>query len=134
MLLTKDQILAAQDLRYEVVPVPEWGGEVRVRSMSGAERDAYEQSLLKSRSADAAANLRNVRARLCAYSLVGEDGALLFSEAEIEALGAKSVAALDRVFAVAARLSAMGEAEVASLGEPSAATGAAASTSTSPAS
>lgn len=133
-LLSKEAILAAQDLRFEVVPVPEWGGEVRVRTMTGADRDAYEQSLMASRGPDAKANIKNVRARLVAYSIVDEAGNRLFNEEDIDALGAKSVRALDRVFSAASRLSAIGAKDVAELGKPSAPTPAGASTSTSPAS
>ena len=44
-LLTKDQILAVADIEYRTVAVPEWGGEVRIRSMTGADRDAHEMWL-----------------------------------------------------------------------------------------
>lgn len=49
--------------------------------------------------------LANVRARLVAMCLVGEDGRRLFEDGDIESLGSKGAAALDRVFAVARRLS-----------------------------
>jgi len=41
MLLTRDEILKAEDIQYETVPVPEWapGGTVRVKTLSGEERD-----------------------------------------------------------------------------------------------
>jgi hypothetical protein len=42
--LTRDAILQAPDLQGEDVAVPEWGGTVRVRGLSGAQRDAYEAS------------------------------------------------------------------------------------------
>ena len=35
MLLTRDAILAAADIQTETVPVPEWGGEVAVRPLTG---------------------------------------------------------------------------------------------------
>ena len=121
-LLTKEQILGAQDLREEIVPVPEWGGEVRVRTITGTQRDEYEQALMASRTGDGAANLRNVRARLVACSIVGEDGQPLFGPDDVEALGAKSAAALDRVVAAASRLSALTAEDVAELGKPCAPT------------
>ncbi len=37
----------ADDLPRETVSVPEWGGEVLVRTMSGTDRDAFEASLLE---------------------------------------------------------------------------------------
>ena len=44
-MLTKDQILKSDDLPSEEVSVPEWGGSVMVRSMTGYERDQFEQSV-----------------------------------------------------------------------------------------
>jgi len=41
-LLTKDAILAAEDAVFEDVHVSEWGGTVRVKALSGLERDRFE--------------------------------------------------------------------------------------------
>jgi hypothetical protein len=51
----------------------------------------------------------NMRARMVALSIVGEDGELLFNQADIVALGKKSAGALNRVFKVASEMSALGE-------------------------
>ena len=81
-LLTRDEILGAQDIQTERVPVPEWGGEVIVRSMSGSERDAWETSLfVEQRASDGTlqrreSNFSNLRARLIAVTLVDEQGHL----------------------------------------------------------
>lgn len=107
-MLTREQILAADDLKSEVVPVPEWGGEVRVGMMSGARRDAFEDSL----RTDGALDLSNRRAKLVAAALIDEQGNALFTSADIEALGRKSMAALDRVTGIAQRLNKLGDAEL----------------------
>ncbi len=39
--LTGEEILGADDLPTEVVPVPEWDGTVIVRTLTGAERDHW---------------------------------------------------------------------------------------------
>lgn len=104
-LLSKEGILAAQDVKHEDVSVPEWGGEVRVRMMTGTERDAFTASLL---GADGKPDMENYRIRLVAASMVDEEGRLLFGAGEVAALGAKSGVALDRVFQVADRLNALG--------------------------
>lgn len=111
-LLTREQILAAQDVRYDVLAVPEWGGEVRLRSMTGADRDEYEQWLISQRGPDQKANIRNLRARLVSLSIVDEAGQRLFTDADIDALGARSAAALDRVAEAASRLNALSERDV----------------------
>jgi hypothetical protein len=105
MALTRDAILAAQDLKRIEVSVPEWGGTVLVRAMTGAERDAWEQSLTVGGKLD----VSNVRARLVASCAVDESGALLFSPADAVALGSKSGAALERVAKVAQRLNGLTE-------------------------
>lgn len=103
--LKRDAILAAADLQFEDVQVPEWGGTVRVRGMTGEERDAWESALLEARSDDKKQNARNVRATLVSLTVVDENGQRLFAEADIPALGKKSVKALQRVYNVAQRLS-----------------------------
>lgn len=115
MLLSRDAILAAEDRPTEDVDVPEWGGTVRLRALSGAERDAFETSLLDQRGKPAAARLQNFRARLLAASIVGEDGQRLFTDKDIVALGAKSGAVIDRLFERARRLSGMTREEVDAL-------------------
>lgn len=41
-ILSKDLIVAASDLKIETIEVPEWGGSVCIKTMSGFERDEYE--------------------------------------------------------------------------------------------
>lgn len=115
-LLTRDEVLAAQDIVTEYVAVPEWGGGVLVRSMTAAERDTYEGSLpTDGEGKDRKVRFDNLRARLCAAVMVDETGARLFSPEDVEALGHKSVSALDRVFEVASRLSALGQKDIETL-------------------
>lgn len=118
MLLTKDQILEADDLRTEDVEVPEWGGTVRVRSLVGSERDAFEASLIVVRgNGKREVRLANMRARLVALTVIGEDGVRVFDETDVKRLGEKSAAALDRVFDAARKLSKMSEKDVEELAE-----------------
>lgn len=109
MILTKDQILEAADLKTETVPVPEWGGDVIVRTMTGTDRDAFENSLF---SIDAGGkqvqNLDNMRVKLLAMAIVDEAGNRLFDSGDIAMLGRKSSAAIERVYAVAARMNGIG--------------------------
>ena len=116
-LLSRDAILAADDREYEVVPCPEWGGEVRLRSLTGAERDAYEQSLIETRGRSREMNLRNARAKLVALCAVDERGNRLFSDADVAALGRKNAKPLDRLFDAARRLSGLSDDDVDRLTE-----------------
>ena len=113
-LLSREEILGANDLPTEDVEVPEWGGSVRVRTLTGTERDEFESSIItmkkvkkgKRTVTESSPNLRNIRAKLVARSIVKEDGALMFPNSEdVFVLGEKSAAALDRVYEVSARLS-----------------------------
>ena len=51
-LLTKEQMLAADDIKSERVEVPEWGGDVMVRGLTGTQRDAWEASMSVRRRQD----------------------------------------------------------------------------------
>jgi len=102
-MLTKEQILGANDLVKESVGVPEWGGEVWVRGMTGSARSQYEESIYDANHKGI--KLFNIHAKLAAAAICDESGKLLFSQHEIEQLGQKSACALDRIAEVALRLS-----------------------------
>ncbi len=111
MSLSRDQILAAQDLKMKTINVPEWGGEVIVRTMDGEGRDALETSLISNGKRD----LKNFRAKLLAQCLVDDKGNRLFTEADINALGKKNAAILARLADVANELNKLSEADVEEL-------------------
>ena len=106
-ILGRDEILESEDLATETVAVPEWGGAVIVRALTGTERDAYESEIfsLRGQGGGVEYNLQNIRAKLSARTIVDTDGKRLFTDADIVKLGLKSAAALDRVFSAAQRLS-----------------------------
>jgi len=105
-------VLDQSDLQDEVIEVPEWGFRLRVRSLTGTERDAFEVSLLENRGKSREVNLRNMRAKLVAASVRKADDSRVFTDGQVEALGSKNAAALQRVFRVAQRLSGLAEDEV----------------------
>lgn len=103
--LSKQEILSAQDLKTEVIEVPEWGGAVRVRTMTGSDRDTFENALFGK------GDKNRVRAWLVALTVVDENGHMMFSESDVDALGRKSAAALNRVFNAAQRINAISESD-----------------------
>lgn len=115
--LGRDAIIEMDDRQYDDVEVPEWGGKVRVRGMSGTQRDDYEASIITNNGADRKVNLRNARAKLVARCIVDEDGKTIFTTEDVPALGRKSAVALERVFDAARRLSGMTEGDVERLAE-----------------
>lgn len=116
LLTTKSAIMAAADLKTEEVPVPEWGGEVLVQSLSAAERDRFEQSCVtQDKKGNQRTNLANFRARFVALVLVDESGRRIFTDTDVLDLGTKSAAALERVFKAGQRLSGMSDEDVEEL-------------------
>jgi hypothetical protein len=115
--LSRDAILGADDRRYEIVEVPEWGGAVKLRSLTGAERDDFEARSLVGKGDNQRVNTRNLRARLIALTAVDEHDAPLFQAADVIKLGSKSAAALARLFDAACKLSGIGEDDVKELEE-----------------
>lgn len=117
-LLGRNAILEADDLKTEDVPVPEWGGEVRVRMLTGEERDAYEASMVEmKKDGSAKANRENVRARLLILCIVNEQGEQMFNRADIKLLGRKSAKALERVINKVNELNGITDEELDTLAE-----------------
>lgn len=110
MLLTKEKILSAQDSSLEKVDVLEWGGHVFIRTMSGTERDQFENESYNvtpagpGKKPTVTMNRENFRARLLVRCVADESGQSLFTRKDIEALGKKSAKALDRLYDVAQRV------------------------------
>lgn len=115
MALSRDEILAVNDCRTVEVQVPEWGGSVLVRVMSGRDRDRFEFMVQKDK--DAGKSIDNFRAKFCASIVCDEQGKALFSEADIEALGNKSAAALDRILTRGLELAGMDQGALDQAGE-----------------
>ena len=116
-MLTRDAILSAEDLHVEIVSVPEWGGDVTVRELTGSERDAYESSIVKTNGASVTVDARDMRAKLVAMSCIDEGGELLFTMKDVAALTKKSARALDRIVDVAKRISGIGDDAVKAAGK-----------------
>lgn len=111
-MLTRDQILAAADRKIEAVECPEWGGTVYVRSLSGMERDDLELSVSTAMKAGGSVN---ARARFAAAFLCDDSGAAIFTAADIELLGGKSAAVLERVWNAGQKLNALNPSAVEDL-------------------
>ena len=115
--LTFDDIKAAEDIEILPVDVPEWGGAVFVKGMTGQERDNWESALVKRSGKKAAIDLSDVRAKLCALTICDENGNRLFSEKDVKWLTLKSASALQRVYEVAQELSGITDEDVEELAE-----------------
>lgn len=118
-LLTKEQILKAPDLQIEKVEVPEWGGHIFVRGMTGTERDDWEQEITPNSAEQEVLKkdkskkhiISQFRSRVVCRCACDEKGSPLFTKEDVEVLGKKSALALDKVFSTAKRLSGIGAEE-----------------------
>lgn len=110
MSLTRDQILSAQDIRTESVEVPEWGGSVLVKVMTGTEREELE-TVIRDRMLLGKVG-ENMRATLVLFTVVDESGALLFTQADLPVLAQRSAVALTRVAEAAQRINAMRDGDI----------------------
>ena len=117
-----DQILEARDLTFEDVAVPEWGIEkLRIRSMSGADRDAWEQSMTRIEGGKRVPITDNFRGRLLVRCIVDPDtGERVFKDGHAEILGEKSGDVLTRLALIATRLNGLRAEDVEELGKGSA--------------
>lgn len=108
-ILGREDILKALDCPIDSILVPEWGGIVHFRAMSGEERDRFDAEVLAARETGRSLP---ARAELASRVLCDESGARLFTQDDVAALGRKSGVALDRVVARAMKAGLMGDAGV----------------------
>lgn len=104
--LSKDDILKADDRPTKDIDVPEWGGVIRLKAMTGTARDELDASRIQQMPDGREIQLPIRRAKLVALSAVNPDtGDPLFNELEVGQLGQKSAAPLDRLAMAALELS-----------------------------
>jgi hypothetical protein len=81
--------MAVKDRPCTPVAVPEWGLTVWVRSMSGADREAFDEQVVK--------DPHKVWLRLVVLCACDETGARLFPDSDTDAVKDKSAVALERI-------------------------------------
>lgn len=111
-LVSAATLLEANDLPYEDVPCPEWGGDVRIRVLTGAERAKFEEATIRNRRGRTGVNevsLDNFYAKLVVLCAIDAAGNRLFRDEDADALGAKNSVPLQRCWQVAARINGMTE-------------------------
>ncbi len=95
--LDKKAILAAKDETVVSLNVPEWGGEIGLRAMSVGERDKYENEFIRNKDK----GVDNFRSKFLAACICDEDGKLIFSQNDVDALSKKSIKVADKVWKAA---------------------------------
>lgn len=112
MPLNKAAILAAGDFKLEKVSVPEWGGDVYIKTITGLDRDRFEDGYAEQK-------MKHFRTRFLVLTLCDEKGERLFSDAETDDLGKKSSLIINRLFDKAWSLNAFTNEAVEELGNDS---------------
>lgn len=103
--IDRGAILSASDVEYKEVNVPEWGGTVRLRSLSALESQTFAENFKKGD--------KDGQVRLIIMSAVDEHGDPLFTEADIAALQKKSMKVVLRLQNAAMELNGLRDAKVA---------------------
>lgn len=116
-ILGKSDILEAQDIKIELMDVPEWNGSIYVKTLTGAERDKLEASIMSfgNDGRPRGMKLDNMRAMVAVLGICDEKGDAIFTMKDITALSAKSSSALDRVVAKIQSLAAMSQLDIENL-------------------
>lgn len=96
--LSRESILAKNDIEYSRVHVPQWGGYLRIRGLTGKERTALEKGMQKpvrrKGRIEYERDLKFFRERVVIYGTIDEQGQPLFTEKDLDALSTKSSAAV----------------------------------------
>lgn len=106
MILSKESILGSVDFEIHKIEVPKWGGEVCIRPFTAKLKDKIEQLNQKP---DLKVSARGVA---LAGSICDENGKLLFSDLDIEAISQKDGASVDIVLAKILKVNGITEEEL----------------------
>lgn len=120
-LVGRQDILKRTETVYDEVLIPEWrDGDgpipcVRLRSLTAAERDAFESSLITGKGRSQKTDTRNLRAKLVALTAVDAQGNRLFTMKDVDSIGRVNAAIIDRMYEKAAEMSGIREKDVEEL-------------------
>jgi len=108
-VLGKKDILDADDKYVEPLEIPEWGGSVYIRRVSGRERDRFEEMVTDDKQK---VTIKNFRAKFAVMVLCDEKGIPLFEYKDAPLLGSKFGGALDKVLEAGRRVNGISEQDV----------------------
>lgn len=118
MSTLREQIKAAEDFQVsDPIPCPEWGKDciLHVRTISGAERDAFEESVLVKKGKKREVSLKDIRAKLVCLAACDSNGTPVFTPGDEKWLTDKSGKVLDRLFSEAQKINGITEEDVEEL-------------------
>lgn len=106
MVVSKDAFIKNDDAEYSDVDIPAWGGKVRLKSMTGTQRDKYYADVFDDGEVKGELGLTHMQTYILALSLCDENGNLWFQNPEegIEILKHKNAASLEKAYRAAMKL------------------------------
>ena len=87
--LDRATILAAADVNYEILDVPEWGGAVRLRTLTGDQAAEFMEMKEEDK--------REVMPKILSLAVVDANGDRVFTDSDLQAIMHKSMRPLMRV-------------------------------------
>ena len=110
MTIGREQVESAQDLLFEIVPVPEWGGDARMQEFTADGKAIFAAWGKGIQDNTDVRSIVGFAARVVALSLSNDDGSLVYPDFEegVAALLKRNPKVLDRLSAVALRVSGIG--------------------------
>ena len=118
-LESAEAILSHDDVRYDYVPCPEWGGRIKVRSLTSKRRGQLERTLTEERRTRGGltkeVNMQFFRETLMVFGCIKENGEPLFANEHIKKLPEKSAGPVQRCCDAIMRLSGIGKDDVEEL-------------------
>lgn len=117
-LLTRDAIReVADDIERVRVPCPEWGGDIIIRGLTGAEWSNFENSIVHYKGEKTVRNNKNLSARLIVLAAEDKEGRRLFAEEDAAWLAKRSGKVLRRLSDVASSLAGVSKDDMETLKE-----------------
>jgi hypothetical protein len=99
-VLDREALLSAREGVYETVDIPELGGDVRIRRITGGERDKWDKRISDPNTGRVIpGKYLSARAYLLAVSVVDEDGESALTEDEAKKfMEIQDVVGIDKLF------------------------------------
>lgn len=116
--LGREALLKPRALPRKTVTLPTMGGEVLLQGLTGQQRDKFEGDSVQQKGRNRTTNYENMRARLVVLGVIDDDGARVFTDADVPAVGNLPAADLDVMFDGVRELSGMSAEDVDELGKP----------------
>jgi hypothetical protein len=96
--LGRDDILGADDIAYTDVDVSEWGGMVRIKPLTAMQRTRIQGDMAEIYQSKKGFNrLGKIHLQMIAWCVVDEDGKPIFTPGDVDKLGNKSAAPIQRI-------------------------------------